>query len=105
MTALYYDEPGSTRPDELRSDAAIVVGQDVALAAGLREEYVAGGTYACVLHRGSYAELGGVGRLMGEWLPASGRQRRDSASYERYFNGTMDVSEEDPRTELYLGLA
>lgn len=106
MIALYYDDPDSTPPDELRSDAAIVVPEGVVLPAALREERLPAGRYACTVHVGSYAELGDVwARFMGEWLPASGHRAGAGACYESYLNTPGDVPEEELRTELYLPIA
>jgi AraC family transcriptional regulator len=106
MVALYHDAPETTPADQLRSDAAVVVGDDVRLPAGLTEQRIPAGEYASTVHVGPYERLGDVwARLMGEWLPASGRRLGEGVSYEVYYNTPMDTPKERLRTEIRLPLA
>jgi len=106
MIALYYDDPQSTPPDQLRSDAGVVVAPDVALPEGLGEQRIAAGDYASTTHVGPYEQLGDTwARFMGEWLPASGRRIGDGVSYEVYHNTPMDTPKEQLRTEIRIPLA
>ena len=92
MLAIYYDDPESTPPDRLRSDAAVAVPEGLALPPGLAEQRVPGGRYVRTLHVGPYEQLGDTwARFMGEWLPASGRRIGDGVSYEVYHNTPMDT--------------
>ena len=106
MLALYHDDPETTPEAELRSDAGIVVPESATLPAGLDEQRLAAGRYACTLHVGPYEQLGDVwSRFMGQWLPSSGERLADSASFEIYLNNPGDVPQAELRTELYLPLA
>jgi AraC family transcriptional regulator len=106
MLAIYHDDPESTPPSELTSDAAIVVSPQAKLPPGLGEREIPGGRYACTTHVGPYEKLGDVwARFMGEWLPRSGQRMRDSVSYEIYRNTPADVPKEKLITELYIPLA
>jgi AraC family transcriptional regulator len=106
MVALYHDAPETTPADQMRSDAAVVVGDDVRLPAGLTEQRIPAGEYASTVHVGPYERLGDVwARLMGEWLPASGRRLGEGVSYEVYYNTPMDTPKERLRTEIRLPLA
>jgi AraC family transcriptional regulator len=105
MLALYYDDPESTPPDELRSDAALTVSADRVLPATLIEKSLPAGRYARTMHNGGYALLGDTwARFMGQWLPQSGHRMGSAASFERYLNTPMDVPVEQLRTELYIHL-
>ena len=74
MIAIYHDDPETTPPADLRSDAAITVAEGVALPGELTELRIPGGRYLCATHVGPYDGLGDSwARLMGEWLPSSGR--------------------------------
>jgi AraC family transcriptional regulator len=106
MVALFHDDPETTPADQLRSDAAVVVGSDVRLPDGLGEQRIPAGEYASTVHIGPYEELGDTwARFMGEWLPASGRRPGPGVSYEVYHNTPMDTPKERLRTELRLPLA
>jgi AraC family transcriptional regulator len=104
MLAIYYDDPDSTPPDRLRSDAAVAVPDGVPLPAGLTEKRIPGGRYARTEHVGPYEGLSDTWtRFKREGLPAVG-QRRDGASYEVYVNDPMKTPKHDLRTELYIPL-
>jgi AraC family transcriptional regulator len=106
MVGLYYDDPDSVPPDQLRSDAGLFVSADATLPAGLDEQHLAAGRYAKTIHTGSYEELGDAWvRFLGEWLPASGNRLGAGASFELYRNTPMEVPNERLVTELYAPLA
>jgi AraC family transcriptional regulator len=105
MVALFHDVPENTPQDQLRSDAAIVVPEQVALPAGLAEQRIPSGEYASTVHVGPYEQLGDTwSRLMGEWLPASGRRMTDGVSYEVYLNDPSRTPKAELRTEIRLPL-
>jgi AraC family transcriptional regulator len=83
MLALYHDDPETTPPIELRSDAALVVRDGVELPSGLSEVTLPAGPYAKASHSGAYSGLGDAwARLMGEWLPRSGFRVGAGPSYD-----------------------
>jgi len=103
MIALYYDDPESTPPDELRADAALSLPEGVPLPAGLGEARIPAGTYATTTHTGPYTALGDVwARFMGDWLPRSGKRLGPGASFEIYRNHPGNAAPEALVTELYL---
>lgn len=105
MLALYHDDPETTAAAALRSDAALIVRDDVALPTGLDEATLPAGRYAKVTHRGAYAGLGDTwARLMGEWLPRSGFRVGAGPTYEVYVTDPRTTATEDLRTDLYLPL-
>jgi AraC family transcriptional regulator len=100
MLAIYHDDPESTPVEQLRSDAGIIVADDVKLPPTLGEQRLPAGPYACTLHVGPYERLGDVWqRLLGEWIPANGL-RVDGLSYELYLNMPGSVPKEELRTEI-----
>jgi AraC family transcriptional regulator len=100
MVAIYHDDPESTPPDQLRSDAGLVVPESASLPAPLTEQHLPAGPYACTVHVGPYERLGDSWqRLLGEWVPAHGK-RVDGLSYERYLNMPGEVPKEELRTEI-----
>ncbi|HEY4219085.1 MAG TPA: GyrI-like domain-containing protein [Gemmatimonadaceae bacterium] len=105
MVALFYDDPKSTPPDKLRSDAGIVVPSDMKLPSGVTEQTIPGGEYATAVHTGPYAGLPAFwAQLTGEWLPTSGRRRAEGLSYEFYLNNPMQVPPAELRTEIRIPL-
>lgn len=106
MIALYHDAPDSVAPDELRSDAAVVVPEDFALPPGVVEQRLAAGRYASTVHVGPYDQLGDVWqRFMGEWLPASGERVAASPAMETYLNNPETTPKAEWRTQLSMPLA
>ena len=104
MVGIFYDDPDSTPADQLRSDAGITVAPDVPLPKGLEEHRVPAGSYASTVHVGPYEQLGDAwARLMGEWLPASGKRiKSDAPSYEVYLNTPMTTPKNELRTEIRI---
>ena len=103
MVAIYYDDPDTTPQDQLKSDAAIVIPEQVPLPEGLVEQRIPAGRYARAEHVGPYEQLGDAwARFMGEWLPASGHRVGAGASYEIYRNDPTKVPKEELRTDMYI---
>ena len=106
MLALYHDDPETTPEAELRSDAAVVIPEDVPVPKGLVEQRLAAGRYACTRHLGPYESLGDTwARFMGHWLPASGERMGNGTSFEIYVNNPMEVPKEQLITDLYIPLS
>ena len=106
MIALYHDDPESVAPDELRSDAGVVVPDDFALPPGVTEQRLPAGRYASTVHVGPYDHLGDAWqRFMGEWLPASGERVAASPAMETYLNNPETTPKAEWRTRLSIPLA
>jgi AraC family transcriptional regulator len=105
MVGIFYDDPDTTAPEALRSEAGVVVSDTTALPAGLSETRLPGGEYVTTLHLGSYERLAETwARLKSEWLPASGRAPGDGPSFEIYWNNPGNAQESDLRTEVCIPL-
>lgn len=106
IVGLYHDDPETTPAEELRSDAAIRVGDDQPLPDSLIEIRIPAGRYACATHGGSYAGLPDAwAELMGRWLPESEHRVGEGTCLEIYRNNPMDTPEDKLITELYVSLA
>jgi AraC family transcriptional regulator len=106
MVGIYHDDPDSTPPDQLRSDAGLVAPEGMVLPEGLTEQRIPAGRYASAVHVGPYEQLGDAwARFFGEWLPASGHRLGPGVSYEIYRNTPMEVPKEQLRTEIYIPIA
>jgi AraC family transcriptional regulator len=106
MIGLYHDDPETTPPEELRSDAGITVTADMNVPGELQLQTLPAGRYARAIHRGGYEHLGDTwAQLLGEWLPAHGHRLAATPSYELYRNTPMDTSKDQLVTEIYIPLA
>ncbi len=106
MLGIYYDDPETTPADQLQSDAGITIPDTVRLPDGLVDQRLPAGRYARTTHLGPYATLGDAwSRLMGEWLPKSGRRVGKGSSYEVYRNNPSNAAPDELRTDLYLPIA
>jgi AraC family transcriptional regulator len=104
MIALYHDDPATTPPDQLRSDAAISLAPGTPNPDGLIEQRVSAGRYAFTLHKGSYEGLPAAwNALKNEWLPTSGH-RMGHPGYEIYLNNPMTSEKAELLTEIYMRL-
>lgn len=105
MIGIYHDDPGSRKPEELRADACITVGPDVAIDGDARLIDLAGGRHAVLRHQGPYAELQRPYRwLYGEWLASSGREPADRPPFEIYVNDPHDLPPSEWLTDICLPL-
>lgn len=105
--AVYYDDPESTPPDELRSEAGAFVAADFTTDdSRVHVIEVAGGTYAVAMHAGPYDGLPAVWmELAGKWLPSSGYAFGTAPGLEIYLNDCTQVAPEDLRTEICVPLS
>jgi AraC family transcriptional regulator len=102
MMGLYMDDPQTTPADKLRSAAALPVSDEEALPAGLVEQRLDGGRFACFLYVGPYDGLPGAwGEALTTFL-SSGHRRRGGASLEIYLNNPSQVSPDALRTEIAI---
>lgn len=105
VLGIAHDDPDITPPDKLRYDAALTLTRPAAPAGEIGIAEIPAGEYATALHSGphnclsdSYAELAG------KWLPETGRELRDAAAIEFYFNSPQTTPAEELRTEICLPL-
>ena len=106
MLAIYHDDPESTAPEHLQSDAGITVSAGVRVPDGAAEVTIPAGRYAHATHVGPYTELGDAWtRLMGGWLPQSGHRVGAGPTYEVYRNNPMNAAPHELITDLYLPIA
>jgi AraC family transcriptional regulator len=100
---VYFDDPGAVPEADLRSLAAIAVGEDVAMPADFEQAHLASGRFAVLHHRGPYGGLPAAwGWLMAEWLPVSGLRGRDAPACEVYRNAPGQVPEADLLTDICM---
>ena len=105
MVGIYYDDPSTVPPAQLRSHAAIELANGAAVPEGLEEVRIEGGESAILLMKGAYSGLKDAYEwLYGQWLPQSGRMPADQPSYEVYLNSPMDTAPAELRTQICVPL-
>ncbi len=103
MVGVYYNNPAETPVADLRSHAAIIVDEDLAIAAPLTEVRLPAGRAAVLHHHGSYATLAAAyDQLYCDWLPKSGEEPGDAPAYEVYLNSPATTAPEALRTDICL---
>jgi len=105
---LYYDDPKTVAKDELRSVACLSIDAGVQIPEGMMPERIEipAGKYACLLFKGSYAELHkGYDWLFGQWLPQSGHEAADFPVFEEYLNNPKDTPPAELLTRIHCLLA
>lgn len=102
---IYYDDPLTIPTKELRSEAGLVVADDVKLEGDVREVRIPSMRCASVLHKGPYAELETPYRyLFREWLPQSGHEAGDHPCFEEYLNNPRELPPSEWLTRISLPL-
>lgn len=104
MIAVYHDAPGSKPEAQLRSHAAVIIGDDFPVGVdGLEYFDLVGGKHAVMAHKGPYATLASAYEwLYGKWLPESGENPRDAPPVEVYVNDPRTTSPDQLRTDIRL---
>jgi AraC family transcriptional regulator len=103
---ITWDDPCNTPPEKLRSDAALVVGDDFEIPEGAPENVsireVNLGKCAVWMHQGHYSGLGKAWNdFAGEKMPAAGYVPREGPCAEFYRNDCQNTKPEDLLTELF----
>jgi len=102
---ICHDDPEVTRTDKIRYDACVTVGADFQPIGDIGVQVVPGGDYAVTTHFGPYTKLGdSYARLLGQWLPRSGRELRSVPCFEVYLNDPNSNDPADLLTDLYAPL-
>jgi AraC family transcriptional regulator len=102
---LCHDDPEVTPPDKIRYDACVTVGDDFSPHGEIGMQVISGGEYATMVHAGPYHRLGASYRkLLGQWLPRSGRSLRAVPCFEQYLNSPDDTAPAELLTEIHAPL-
>jgi AraC family transcriptional regulator len=101
-----YDDPDVTDPDRIRYDACIEVDKSVPEEEGIGIQTLKGGTYAKMVHHGSYDALKDIYKsFYVSWLPKNGYVPGDGPGLERYVTDPSKTAPEDNITEIYILVA
>ncbi len=106
VMTVYYDDPANVLEAQLRSRACATVSKPCKLEAPFERLTVAGGEYAVLRHKGSYAGLSAAYQwLFGTWLLRSGRALRDAPVIDEYNNSPINTQPEELLTDICVPLA
>ncbi len=102
---ICHDDPEVTPPDKIRYDACVSVDESFLPAGEIGVQVIPGGEYAVTTHFGPYQKLGDTyTKLLGRWLPRSGRELRATPCFEVYLNDPQSTEPEDLLTDIYAPL-
>lgn len=106
LLGIFYDDPSTTPAEQLRSDAATIVDEGVALPDGVVEQRIPAGQYMTTDHRGSYERLRETwDRFKREIADATGQRDPRGYTFELYRNTPMDTPQDELLTTLYMAVA
>ena len=82
---ICHDDPEVTPQDRIRYDACVSVDETFVPEGEIGVQVIPGGEYAITTHFGPYQKLGETyTKLLGQWLPRSGRELRSAPCFEVY---------------------
>ncbi len=103
---ICHDDPAVTPPDRIRYDACVTVDDQFRPSGEIGVQTIAGGDYAVCTHEGPYDRLNETyARLMGQWLPRSGRELGAAPCFEVYLNDPNSTEPADLLTDVHVPLA
>jgi AraC family transcriptional regulator len=102
---ICHDDPEVTPSTKIRYDACVSVDEGFVAGGEIGVQVIPGGDYAMTTHFGPYQKLGETyGRLLGQWLPRSGRELRSTPCLEVYLNDPQSTAPGDLLTDIYAPL-
>jgi AraC family transcriptional regulator len=105
ILGICHDDPEVTPPEKIRYDACVTVDEGFVPEGEIGVQVIPGGDYAVTTHFGPYQKLGDTyTRLLGQWLPRSGRELRSTPCFEVYLNDPQSTEPEDLLTDIYAPL-
>jgi len=105
LIGICHDDPEVTPPDRIRYDACVSVDETFAPTGEIGVQVIPGGDHAVTTHFGPYHKLGETyTKLLGQWLPRSGREPRWAPCFEVYLNDPYSTDPEDLLVDIYAPL-
>lgn len=102
---ICHDDPEVTPQDKIRYDACVRVDKNFSPEGEIGVQVIPGGEYAVTTHFGPYQKLGDTyTKLLGQWLPRSGREMRSAPCFEVYLNDPQSTEPRDLITDIYAPL-
>ena len=105
ILGICHDDPEVTPRDRIRYDACVSVDESFVPVGEIGVQVIPGGDYAMTTHFGPYRKLGDTyAKLLGQWLPRSGRELRAAPCFEVYLNDPQSTDPEDLLTDIHAPL-
>jgi AraC family transcriptional regulator len=102
IIGICHDDPEVTPNNKIRYDACVSVDESFSPQGEIGVQTIPGGNYAITTHFGPYKRLGDAySKLLGQWLPRSGRELRATPCFEVYLNDPQSTEPEDLLTDIY----
>jgi AraC family transcriptional regulator len=102
---ISHDDPDVTPPDRIRYDACVTVDDTFQPHGDIGVQTIPGGDYAVTTHLGAYDRLSQTySKLLGQWMPRSGRTLRSAPCFEVYLNDPKSTEPADLITDVYAPL-
>jgi AraC family transcriptional regulator len=102
---ICHDDPDVTPARKVRYDVCVSVDEGFAPEGEVGVQVIPGGDHATLTHYGPYRRIGeSYARLLGGWLPRSGRDLRPLPCFETYLNSPESTDPEDLVTDLHAPL-
>jgi AraC family transcriptional regulator len=102
---ICHDDPEVAPANKVRYDACVTVDSGFVPNGEIGVQTIDGGDYARSTHFGPYGQISRTyARLLGQWLPCSGRELRACPCFEVYLNSPEHTNPEDLLTDLYAPL-
>lgn len=102
---ICYDDPEVTAPARIRYDACVTVDDTFQPAGEVGVQVIPGGPHAVTTHCGPYERLSETyARMLGQWLPRSGRELGSTPCFEVYLNAPDSTAPEDLLTDVHIPL-
>ena len=105
FVGICHDDPDVTPQSKIRYDACVTVDDQFNPTGEIGVQAITGGEYAVTTHLGPYNKLGDTyAKIMGQWLPRSGRELRSTPCFEIYLNDPQSTEPADLLTDIYIPL-
>lgn len=102
---ICHDDPAISPLEKIRYDACVTVDESFRAGGEIGVQVIPDGDYAVMTHFGSYQELDqSYAKLLGCWLPQSGRRLRFTPCFEIYFNSPENTDPRDLVTDIHAPL-
>lgn len=102
---ISHDDPKVTKPEDIRYDAAITAQAEISPESPIEADTLPGGKYAIITHQGPYEKLeDSYAQIMGQWLPASNHEYRETPWFEVYRNDPASTPPEQLITDIHIPL-